>query len=1022
MRVARDKDSVVVLAVRGDFYDRCAAYPELARLLAANHVLVGPMSRDELARAIERPAERVGLSVEPGLLEALLADVEGEPGALPLLSTALLELWRGRDARHLRLAAYARSGGVQGAVARLAEDAFVGLDPSHQAVARNVLLRLAGEGEGGAIVRRRVALTQLEAERRPDVAEVITHLTDRRLLTVSDGAVEVAHEALLREWPRLRGWLDDDALGRRLHRQLSDAAQAWDADVRDAGGLYRGARLAGALEWRTTHEEQLNATEGAFLDASKAAAGRAQRRLRLVLGGVSVLLLAAVIAGLVALDQRGNARSQARTAEAQRLGAQALSEHALDRSLLLARQAVALDDSLALRNTLLSALLRSPTAIRVLRGDGGRMLSVAVSPDGRTVVTGDNDGDVAAFDASSWKRRSSYRTGLPVRTLQFSPDGLRLAIASGQEGNGALDLVDASTFRRVARHEFGPGPHPFHAITFSPDSRVLATGYAKYHEKQDRVGPGLLARWDGHSGRRLGRPRPVAAVGDEFLVAFGGGGRQLVTVSEAERAAVVRDAQTLRPIRQLPARGLPSASAVSRDGRVVALARDDGSLRLVDLRSGRSRTLLGRQAASVQSAAFSADGKTLVTGDDDTRVTVWDVAGARLRETFEGHAGRINGVTVSPDGGTAYSASLDGTVIAWDMAGTRRLGRTFRAVAGHDVPTVSEIAVMFQTPASYNISVSPDGDTLSVGQGDGHLSLIDARTLQLVARLDVTDSEWGLGGGAFSPDGRTIATADGAGNLTFWDLRTHARQGRPIKVSDYPLWPPRYSADGRWLTVAGADGIVRLFDARRHSLFNKVEMSQQSRDISMRPDGKVIAVPATSGPGTGYVDILAVPSLERVKRIPMRYPRWSDFSDDGGLLILGDHEGRAQIYDGHTFKPHGRPLLGHAGYILTADFSPDARTVATSSSDGTVRLWDVASSRPIGSPLPGIPNVQVGAVFTRGGAGLAAVYESGQGYSWDIRPSSWARRACAVAGRSLTREEWNDALPEQSYEPACANG
>jgi WD40 repeat protein/DNA-binding SARP family transcriptional activator len=1029
VRAARDADrGSVVLGVRADFFGRCAEYPDLSRLLGGNTVLVGAMSGEELRRAIEQPAQRVGLQVEPGLADALLSDVEGEPGALPLLSTALLQLWGQRGGRHLRLAAYTRSGGVQGAVARLAEDAYVGLDPAQQAIARNVLMRLAGEGEGQTIVRRRIALSELELERRPDVAEVVKRLTDSRLLTVGEGAVEVAHEALLREWPRLRGWLEEDAQGRRLHRQISDAAQAWDADGRDAGGLYRGARLSGALEWRSTHEELLNATERDFLDAGRAAADRAQRRLRLVLGGVSVLLLAAVIAGLVALDQRGNARAQARTAEAQRLGAQALSERALDRSLLLARQAIALDDSLATRSTLLSALLRSPAAIRVLRGDGGRMLSVAVAPDGGTVVAGDNDGNVVSFDAGTWRRGSSYRTGLPVRNLRFSPDGMRLAIASGLEAAGALDLVDARTFQRVARHSLGPGPHPFQAIAFSPDSRVLATGYAGWNEKQDRDERGELARWDARTGRPLGPPRRVGRVADELLVAFADGGRQVVTMGDRELlsgrpelrpggATVVRDAHTLRPVRRLAARGLAWASAVSPDGHVAALAQADGSLQLVSLRSGRSRTLAGRQAASVQSAAFNADGSTLVTGDDDAQVTVWDVAGARPRATFEGHAGRINGVALSPDGRTAYSASLDGTVIAWDVAGARRLGRAFRAVPGYDVRTVSETGLYGLTPASYNISVSPDGDTLSVGEGDGQLSLIDTRTLELTARLRVGDSE--LGGAAFSPDGRTFVTTDGSGTLTFWDARTRTRLGRPMKLSEWPLWPARYSADGRWLAVDGADWIVRILDARRRTVVRQLEMDQQSRDMAMRPDGKALAVPATNGPGEGFVDILEVPSLERVKRIPTRYGRWSSFSDDGRLLILGNHEGRAQIYDGATFEPRGRPLLGHAGFILTEDFSPDGRTVATSSSDGTVRLWDVATGRPIGGPLPGIPNAQVGAVFTRGGTHLAAVYESGQGYSWDVRPSSWAQRACAIAGRPLTRAEWNEVLPGHSYEPAC---
>ena len=229
-----------------------------------------------------------------------------------------------------------------------------------------------------------------------------------------------------------------------------------------------------------------------------------------------------------------------------------------------------------------------------------------------------------------------------------------------------------------------------------------------------------------------------------------------------------------------------------------------------------------------------------MTGDDEARVTVWDVAGARPRATFEGHAGRINGVALSPDSRTAYSASLDGTVIAWDIAGTRRLGRAFRAVPGEDVRTVSETGLMGLTPASYNISVSPDGDTLSVGEGDGRLSLIDTRTLEHTARFRVGDKELN-GGAAFSPDGRTFVTTDGSGTLTFWDARTRTRLGRPIKLSEWPLWPARYSADGRWLAVAGADSIVRILDVRRRTVVQRLEMDQQTRDMAMRPDGKALA-------------------------------------------------------------------------------------------------------------------------------------------------------------------------------------
>jgi WD40 repeat protein len=346
---------------------------------------------------------------------------------------------------------------------------------------------------------------------------------------------------------------------------------------------------------------------------------------------------------------------------------------------------------------------------------------------------------------------------------------------------------------------------------------------------------------------------------------------------------VVRDARTLRPISRLPTYGLTSGSTVSPDGRLAALAQQDGSLRLVNLRSGSSRTPSARHDAPVQSAAFSADGTTLVTGGDDARLIVWNVPAARPRAIFKGHAGRINGVALSPDGSTAFSASLDGTVIVWDLAGSRRLGRPFTAAptAPHDeVNTVSETGSTAPTPASYNISASPDGETLTVAQGDGHVNLIDSRTLRLLARIKTTPGQ-PADSAAFTSDGRTMAIADWAGKLGFWDARTHAPLGARLKLSKAFLWPPRFSADGRWLAVTGIDAIVRLLDARRRTVVKQIHLDQLPRDMALRPDGKVLVVPATWGPGQGYVDILAVPSLKRIKRLPLRYGNWSRFSRDG---------------------------------------------------------------------------------------------------------------------------------------------
>jgi DNA-binding SARP family transcriptional activator len=251
--------ALVLIAVRADYYGRCAAYPELARALAGNHVLVGPMRRDELRRAVELPARRAGLRVEPELTDALIADIDGEPGALPLLSTALLELWQRQDGRRLCLTAYLQAGGVRGAVARLAERAYERLAPERRPLARGLLLRLAGEGEGTDVVRRRVPLNELEPEDGA-IADVLGVLADERLITIGDGVVEVAHEALLHEWPRLGGWLEEDAEGRRLHRQLAAAATEWHESGRDPGPAVsrrapgRRARMVGRPRRRTQRD------------------------------------------------------------------------------------------------------------------------------------------------------------------------------------------------------------------------------------------------------------------------------------------------------------------------------------------------------------------------------------------------------------------------------------------------------------------------------------------------------------------------------------------------------------------------------------------------------------------------------------------------------------------------------------------------------------------------------------------------------------------------------------------------
>jgi WD40 repeat protein/DNA-binding SARP family transcriptional activator len=1030
---ARDprRRALVLVAVRADFYGRCAAYPELWRLLGANQVPVGPMRRDELRRAIELPAGRADLRVEPDLTDALIADVEGEPGALPLLSTSLLELWQRRDGRALRLSAYEQAGGVHGAVARLAESAYERLDPERRQIARRILLRLVGEGQGDTVVRARVPLDEFGEQVRP----VLDELTDSRLLTISEGEVEVAHEALLREWPRLRGWLEEDVQGRHLHHQLRNAAREWDAVGRDPGELYRGARLASTLDWAAEHDPELNATERAFLAQSRTASERSQRRLRAVLAAVAALLVVAVIAGVVALDQRGNARDEARAAEAQQLGARALLDDHLDRSLLLARQAVALDDTVRTRGNLLGALLRSPAAIGVIRADRATILSAAVNPDGSTLAVANIAGQVLFFDTRT-RRHVATLEPTPnkpaIQALAYSPDGSRLAVAYTSLPGATAEypagwrflvaLVDGHTRRVVERLEM-PRERAIAGVQFSHDSRTL--GVTLY--SLDRMGS--FRRFDTGTGRRSGAPVPLEHPGrltiDPFQlwprspVMFTSDSRRVVV--GGEDGVTVRDAATLSVLKRFPDAGkasirtLPTAYALSGDDRTVAIGGEDGSLRLLDLTTGRLQTASGRHRAAVNEARFTPDRRTLVTTSEDGDVILWDVRQAAAAETLSGHARSAFSPQIADHGKTLYTASLDGTVLIWDLVGRRRLGQRFPAGAGND-----------RAP---RYALSSDGRLLAHGQADGAISLVDMPTLTPRGAFPVVRDS-GVDGIGFVPGSHLLVVGGEYGSVSLVDADRgqviKRLDGHPAKysfrgtVTPNDIWTPGISADGSLLATASKDGMVRLWslpDGRARGA--PLRFPYGAADAQLSPNGRWLSVVALNRAVVqDRLEIWDVRRRQRVKTLrPAGGAGFGRFSPDGRFLAVGDLPGRVQVFTTATWKAVTPSFAG--GRATWAAFTRDGRTLATGNTDGTVRLWDVASGQALGAPLPGIPNAQVVPIFTPDDTHLIAAYQNGRAYRWDIRPASLVRQACKVAGRRLTRAEWDEFLPGWPYEPAC---
>lgn len=296
-----DGPTRLVITLRADFYAHCAQFENLRDVLSKQQEYIGPMNTTELRRSIEEPAQRSGWEFEPGLVELLLRDVGDEPGALPLLSHALLETWQRRRGRMLTFQGYEEAGGVQGAIARTAETVFnQRLSSAQQIIARNIFVRLTGFSEVVEATRRRAALSELISgpDDAPAVESVLRTLADARLIITGQGTAEVAHEAIISEWPKLRAWLAEDRPALQIQRRLTDAANEWIHLGRDAGLLYRGIRLVEADQWAANYGIKMNAIEREFLNESRTVWRRERFRIYLFRALVGMSIFCVLGSGL----------------------------------------------------------------------------------------------------------------------------------------------------------------------------------------------------------------------------------------------------------------------------------------------------------------------------------------------------------------------------------------------------------------------------------------------------------------------------------------------------------------------------------------------------------------------------------------------------------------------------------------------------------------------------------------------------------------------------------------------------
>ncbi|HEY7422004.1 MAG TPA: BTAD domain-containing putative transcriptional regulator [Gaiellaceae bacterium] len=1037
-----ERRAVILLALRADFFGRLASYVELADLVGTNHVLLGPMSPAELRRAIEGPAERVGLSVEPALVDVLVQEVGGAPGGLPLLSAALVDLWRERSGSSLTLEAYERTGGVRGAVARHAEAALGTLGDEEKPIAKRIVLRLVAGGDGEAWTRRRATRAELDAD-DPRIARVLAALIEMRLLVAGDDSVELVHDALFEQWPRLSEWLAEDAEGRRVHQHLAQAAVSWHEAGRDQSDLYRGTRLAAALEWaeETGSASRVNRLERDFLDESRQASARetegkrrANRRRRGLLVAALLLLVAAATSGAIVLVERANAQRQATAAVAQRLDVQALDAPSLDTALLLARESVNLEDSSTTQSNLLATLLRGPAVIGVAHSAGGSVLDDALSPNGRLLAFRDNLGTVAFVNTKTMRpvgrQFGEYSTlaqfgavARPFNALAFSPDGRTLVVGDSSEsgqGNKSSDtLVD--THSHLPRGAGGGEVLGATAdVLFAPGGRTFVTGEIKSGTGSSPSEVVSLRR--ATDAKRLTWTPNIPA---GRVIGWVDNARQLLVTSGPSHSLLL-DARTLRRASTLPEGG---AAAVSRNGDLAAFARPDGGVLLVQLRGRRTpERMQGNTGAPIESLAFSPNGEVVASTAADGSVAVWDVTTLALRETLPGHAAPSVDPLFSPDGETLYAGSADGSVIAWDIGGTRTLGRQFRF---DPVPAAGEKPEP-QPPvvhAAQAVAVSLDGSLFATSPGPGRVTIWRARDETPVDELHGPSGV--VKALAFSHDGRRLAAVGTSPNIVVWQLRDRKVQvlHQPGQVFPRALawaYAVAFSPDDRLVASAGNGGL-QVFALRTHRLVGSAQIGGRNTpaedlvvgglaSATFSSDGRFLAAAAGSN---GAIAVWDVRRRRSMRTIPNLVPIESlSFAPHGTTIAVGDASGSVGFWDAATGRQLPERLPGQTGPVLSLSFDPSGRRLMSTSTDGRIRLWDLATRTLIGVPLPGSQGDGWGTFFPNGKR-LIAVFGSGAGVIWNVDPSSWSRWACRVARRNLSRTEWHDFLPNLAYRKVC---
>ncbi|MEU8824845.1 DNA-binding protein [Streptomyces sp. NPDC048636] len=1036
----------VVIAVRADFFGRCAGHRGLTAALRGATLLVGPMGPAELREAIVKPAAAAGLIVERSLTARIVAEVADEPGGLPLMSHALLETWRRRRGRTLTEVAYESVGGVHGAIAATAERVHGELSADQAELARRILLRLITPGEGAQDTRRPVDRAELEAAGTPgdasddpsvDTSVVLERLVRARLVTADDGVVDLAHEALITAWPRLRGWIEEDRGRLRVHRKLTEAARAWQGLHRDPGALYRGARLAEAEEALGPDRERaaLTSLEREFLTASSGGRRRERRRVRAVVGTLSLLLVLAMVAGVAAWQQNREGDRRRAEATSRRVASIAESMRSADpvTALRLSAAAWRISHTDEARAALLGAVTQQEQDAFTVPGtdvQGDEYFSA----DGRTLVRV-TESRALRWDVVGHRRTGGLRLADGEQVAGLSPDGRRLLVAAG----GRLTARDLGTGKPVGPRLTGVSADTFD-FAYAPSGRSVILD-----------GDHSVRLWDMRRGhlvfQRGGKEvfQPVVSPDDRLMTLCVGSSLELWDLAARRQVRPPR-AAALSRAGCGTGTGPDSGRAWEFDPRGRRLAVGRKHLVIWDLKSGK--TVRIPHVDTPDSVRFSRDGRFVSTVGDQ-RLTLWRIS-ADSAEAVYSHR-PLDGHDLD------HWLDLDRGVIRDKVGIVDGTGAVRTLFVGNATASPRR-----REPAR-KAAFSPDGRLVVTARLHGDQMRFETRSTDGGGRAaPLPPVDCGTVGRplgkrtcwahlAFSGDGRTLAYGVGAQRvrdapedregpeayperITVWDLREHRKRTELVLAPDTERTA---SADAIALSPDGSslfalrqhdEAALEQWDARRRTKAARRPRKTPSTisswsvppagAMAMRPDGRELAT--THGIG------FTLPSAHQAPGTTGQLgARALAYSPDGERLALGGHSDQVTVYDRSRRRALGSFSGTYSDQVREGEpvaalaFSHDGATLAVAGTKGTVRLWDAASGRPLGTTFTTAADPALAVAFSSDDRTLLVAGARTPLRTYPVDPVRVTAAVCERAGGGLSRADWATYIPEVPYRDIC---